>query len=220
MYFNYPYLPHGNPYFISPYQGNPYTQMPHYNYNRATPIGERQLTFRGQATWTEGGPVTKCGIPWSENEYMTVAVGDNSPYQCGQTLKIRNLSLSGSRDILVTVVDHVSGYPPTRINLQRKAFEALGANPEQGVINIAITPHPDLEQERWGKYLMEIIQTSYPKYNVTDYDFIGKTQVSSTQTKETYEFDLQSSQENIKIRGNVVYNPNTDRVISLDLAEV
>jgi hypothetical protein len=226
MYSNYSYMSNGSQFVNLPYPFIPYVQQPYYNYNSSHSVYPyysyigRQQSVRGQATWTEGGPVTQCGLSWSDNEYMTAAVGENTPYQCGQTIKIRNLSSPGPREILVTVVDKVEGYPPNRINLHRKAFEALGANPAVGVINIEITPSPELEQEKWGKYLLEVTQTAYPDYNITEYNFIRKTQVLPTQTKETYQFILESPQERIKVQGNVIYNPNTDRVISFDLEEV
>jgi hypothetical protein len=214
MYPNYSYVPNViNPYFAAV----PYFQQSYYNFYGSYP---RQQPVRGQATWTEGGQVTKCNIPWSDNQYMTAAVGTNTPYTCGQTLKIRNISSPTHREILVQVVDQVPGYPPNKINLHQKAFLALGANLNQGVINIEIIPSPEVEQVEWGKYLLAVTQSAYPNYNVTNYKFIGKTEVSSTQTKQTYEFILQSTQEQIKVQGTVVYNSNTNRVISFDLKEI
>ncbi|GAA0316742.1 hypothetical protein GCM10008967_04180 [Bacillus carboniphilus] len=214
MYQNYYY---GNPY--GQYQANSYGQYSYYDY-RYHWFMMRQQPVRGQASWTDGGNVTKCGIPWSDNKYMTVAVSQNSPYQCGESLKVRNLSTPGGREVIVTVVDQVAGYPANKINLHRKAFETLGASTNQGVINVEIIPSPELEQEKWGKYLLELTQTAYPGYQVKDYKTIGKTEVSAEQTREVYEFNLQSPQESIKVRGTVLYNPKTDRVISFDLKEV
>ncbi|MRG86114.1 DUF3889 domain-containing protein [Salinibacillus xinjiangensis] len=186
---------------------------PTYPYNL-----ERQQPISGQATWTEGGQVTKCNQPWSSNEYMTVAVGENTPYQCGQTLKVTNPT--NQREVLVTVVDQVKGFPPNKINLHRKAFEALGVSPDMGVINVQITPQPQLEEEKWGKYLLEVTQTAYPNFKVTDYNSVEKTSVSSNRTREVYDFKLQSPQESLVVRGTVLYNPNTDRVISFDIKEM
>lgn len=215
MYPNYYYSQYGN----SPYQGDPYDD---YYRNPSRQPGYRQQSVRGQATWTNGGQITKCGIPWSDNDYMTVAVAPYSQYRCGETLKVRNLA-APAREVLVEVVDTVPGYPANRINLHRKAFEALGAKLEQGVINVEIIPSPELGQEKWGKYLLEVTQTAYPGYNVIEYNTIGKAQISPTQTKETYEYILQSKQtpqERIKIQGNVIYNTNTDRIISFHINEV
>ncbi|WP_079530032.1 DUF3889 domain-containing protein [Halobacillus hunanensis] len=209
-YFNWPQ--------VNSHGYHPYLAYPFHNYRGYVPYYYRQQPVRGQATWTEGGQVTQCGIPWSENHYMTAAVGENSPYQCGQTLKIRNLA--SQREVLVTIVDKVPGYPPNKINLHRQAFQTLGGNLDAGVINIEITPSPELEQEKWGKYLLEVTQTAYPEYNVIEYNSVGKTQLSATQIKETYEYILTSPQERIKVRGNVIYNPDTDRVISFDIKEV
>ncbi|WP_394231703.1 DUF3889 domain-containing protein [Niallia oryzisoli] len=193
-----------------------------YEYSRSYPLAPyqqyRQQPVQGQASWTDGGPVTQCNIPWSDNEFMTVSVGLNSPYRCGQTLKIRNLSTQ--KEILVKVVDQVKGYPVNKINLHRKAFEALGSKPSIGVINVEITPSPEVEQEEWGKYLLTITQAAYPGYRVTDYQYIGKTEESANRTKQSYEFVLKSAHETMKIQGNVWYDPKTNRVISFDLNEV
>lgn len=217
MHPNYPFMQ--NQYGLNPY--GPYS---YYDYQRTYPNNaiseERQQTVRGQATWTYGGQVTQCGIHWSINEYMTAAVGRNSPYRCGQTLKIKNLSSATPREILVTVVDQVASYPANKINLQRRAFEALGANPDVGIIEIEIIPSPRLEEEKWGKYLLEVTQTAYPGYKVTEYNTIEKVKMSDKQKKETYEFLLNSPQGKLKIQGNVIYNPATNRVISFDLKEV
>lgn len=97
-------------------------------------------TILGKATWTWGGTPTKCEIGWSYDHNMTAAVGENSPFKCGQQLRIRNVSFVPNQDIIVTVVDQVKKYPANRINLHRKAFEALGASPSVGVLNVEITP--------------------------------------------------------------------------------
>ncbi|WP_156288712.1 DUF3889 domain-containing protein [Oceanobacillus salinisoli] len=219
MYPYYPYIP----YVIQPYPVNPYDFQRSYYPNAYTmPSANeyRQQPIRGQVTWTEGGEVTKCGIPWSENEYMTAAVGEDSPYQCGQLLKIRNISAPYGREIIVMVVDETPGFPPNRINLHRRAFEALGVNPDIGVLNVEIIPSPELEEEQWGKYLLEVTQAAYPNYNVTEYNLIGKTRVSETQIRETYQFIVQSPQETLRVQGTVTYNTETNRIVSFDIKEV
>ncbi|CQR46337.1 hypothetical protein BN1058_00590 [Paraliobacillus sp. PM-2] len=179
---------------------------------------ERQNKISGQATWTDGGKVTQCGLPWSSNQYMTVAVGVHAPYECGQSLKVKNLSTG--REVIVTIVDKVPGYSNNKINLHRLAFEALGANLNQGVIAIEFEPSPALEQEKWGKYLLELIQVAYPNYNVVDYSFKERTKPNQNQTKEIYEYILQSPQEKLKVQGIVKYNPETERVLSFNIKEV
>jgi hypothetical protein len=206
-----------NPY-ISEYRYYPYPVYPYYPLYLNSTDQERQQVIKGQATWTSGGQVTKCGLPWSTNQFMTVAVGENTPYQCGESLKVRN-PITG-REVILTVVDQVRGYPQNKINIHRRAFEALGANLNQGVINVEITPSPELEEEKWGKYLLELVQVGHPDFEVTDYKSVGKTEISPTRTKETFDFILHQQQEELKIRGNVIYNPQTDRVISFDLAEI
>ncbi|WP_058308781.1 DUF3889 domain-containing protein [Gracilibacillus massiliensis] len=208
MYSNYEYG--------YPYQG--YYPYP-FSQTQASYQGHlRQNYMKGQATWTEGGAMTQCNLPWSYNQYMTAAVSSNSPYQCGQSIKVKNPQTG--REIIVTIVDTVPNAPATNINLHRRAFEALGANPSVGILAIEFQPSPELEQEKWGKYLLEVTQTAYPNYNVTDYLFVEKTQPASNQIKEIYDYTLQSQQERIKVRGTVVYNPTTERVISFDIKEL
>jgi len=97
-------------------------------------------SVQGLATWTNGGTTTKCGIPWTYNNSMTVAVGENSPYKCGHIIKVKNLSTPEKKEIVVVVVDHVKGYPANKLNLNKKAFEALGSPTSVGMIEIEITP--------------------------------------------------------------------------------
>ncbi|MCA1011714.1 DUF3889 domain-containing protein [Halobacillus halophilus] len=219
MYSHYYHVPYGYPHVPAPYQEPSYSRYsyPHYFANRQSYYDFRQ-PVRGQATWTEGGAVTQCGIPWSNNQYMTAAVGSNSPYQCGQAIKVRNVT--NGRVVIVTVVDKVSNYPANKINLHRKAFEALGANIDLGVINVDIIASPELEEEKWGKYLLEIIQAAYPNYNVTDYSKVSQNQVNGGGIREVYKFVMQSPQETTTIQGSVVYNPNTDRINSINFKEV
>ncbi|SHF92238.1 DUF3889 domain-containing protein [Ornithinibacillus halophilus] len=213
IYYNHPcmngYRMIPNPYYWNSYV-NPYQVVNH---------DSRQQTIRGQARWTKGGTITKCNLPWSSNEYMTAAVGEDAPYACGQSIKVGNPSIPG-REVIVTVVDTVPGYSQNQINLHRRAFEALGVDLSVGVIDVDITPEPQLEEEKWGKYLLEVVQIAYPGYEINEYNSVGKTQLSSNQTRESFDYVIQSDSETIRIRGNVVYNPNTDRVISFDLVEI
>ncbi|WP_339215605.1 DUF3889 domain-containing protein [Ornithinibacillus sp. FSL M8-0202] len=216
-----------NPYMNQSSHMHQYTQYPYLYYPHSTARANqfdyveaynRQQVIHGQATWTTGGQVTKCGIPWSTNNYMTVAVGDNSPYQCGEAIKVRNPA--NGREVIVTIVDEVRGFPNNRINLHRRVFETLSVNIGQGTLNVEIIPSPELEEERWGKYLLELVQIAYRGFDVSDYRAISKTEISANRIKETFDFELHRSEEQLKIRGNVVYNPETDRVLSFNLAEV
>ncbi|MFD1360492.1 DUF3889 domain-containing protein [Lentibacillus salinarum] len=208
-----------NPYFRNAY---PYAYYPHdaqrlyYQYFQYPDT--RQQPISGQATWTEGGQITKCGIPWSDNLYMTAAVGDASPYQCGQTLQV--IYPVTGRSILVEVVDQVPGFPENRLNLHRRVFETLGANPQQGVIDIQFIPVSHVEQQQWGRYLLEIVQSAYSDYGVNDYSFVGKTEESVSRTRETYEYILQSEQDTMTVQASVVYNPANNRIISFSVDEV
>lgn len=123
------YSPMYSVYSQPPY---PYFYVP-YGRTLETPI-------KGKATWTWGGMTTKCSIPWSFNHNMTAAVGRNSPFQCGQRLKVKNISVTPYTEVEVTVVDEVPNYPANKISLHRVAFEALGISPSAGVINVEITP--------------------------------------------------------------------------------
>ncbi|WP_440894726.1 DUF3889 domain-containing protein [Amphibacillus sp. Q70] len=191
-----------------------------YNYpiNAGYAYDGRQNMVSGQATWTDGGQTTQCNIPWSHNQYMTVAVSNQSSYQCGQLIKVVNPQ--NGREVLVTVVDVVPNAPINRLNLHRRAFEALGANLGMGILSIQFEVSPDLEQERWGKYLLEVTQVAYPNFQVTDYELAEKTQPAPNQIKEVYDFILQNHTEQIKVQGTVIYNPELDRLISFNIQEL
>lgn len=216
-------------YSYNPYPYNPYpvyyVPQQYYDYYRnyySNPYYQhyyRQHT-QGQATWTEGGAVTKCNMPWSTNNYMTAAVGQGAPYQCGQKLTVKNMSSGQQQEIEVTVVDQVTGYPQNKINLHKRAFEALGASAETGVINVEISVYTQMDKGDWAKYLMSVTQAAYPEYQISDYKTIGETEIAKDRTKVTYEFVLQAPQGMMKVRTSAVYHPKTNKVLSFDVKEV
>ncbi|SDH27568.1 rare lipoprotein A [Alteribacillus persepolensis] len=221
------YYPHGPYRAMYPYAVHPYPlqyaprMMPVYSY--ADPFMRQQQAVLGQATWTEGGEVTKCGLSWSDNNSMTAAVGEQSPYQCGEYLHVRNLSMP-DHEITVVIVDQTSGYPANKLNLHRKAFEALGAHVDVGVINIAITPVSSGDNgtngSRWGEHLAAIAQTAYPNLYVGGYAPVEQIDISAERTKETFEITLHSPQETKKVRGNVIYESDNQRMVSFDIEEM
>lgn len=230
MYPHYPYYSHVNQsqYNKSPQQENyhnPYVQQPYYSRsytaNTSYPYSmDRQQPVRGEATWTEGGEVTRCGIPWSHNQFMTVGVGANTPYRCGETLVVRNLS-DPEQQISVTVVDQIGDADQDIITLHRTAFEALGADVEVGIINVEILPSNDTAQESRATYLLGVVQSAYPGYTVESYQSLEQSEVSRDQVKETYELSLQSpSQEQLLVRSNLVYNPSTNQMLTFDVKGV
>lgn len=184
-------------------------QVPHYE-------GNRQQPLIGQATWTDGGPITQCGIPWSHNQFMTVAVGQNTPYYCGQELTIRNRT-APFREITVTVVDKVPNYPPNRVNLHRRAFTALGANPSLGVLEVDIIPSEERDTELWGRYLQNVTQTAYPDHQLVANRALAKYVINPNHTTEIYDYTLQAPEELITVRGQITYNPTTNRPVSINL---
>ncbi|WP_068675570.1 DUF3889 domain-containing protein [Oceanobacillus sp. Castelsardo] len=204
-----------------PYYGNsfPYQSGIPYERNDAFTMDERQ-PVHGQVTWTYGGPVTKCELPWSENNYMTAAVGEDSPYRCGQFIRLKNIQAPYGREIVVMVVDEVEGYPSNRINIHRKAFEALGVNPSVGVLNVEIIPASDSQMEGWGARLLHVVETAYPGYRMKEYHLLTKTRVSETTMKESYSFKLQKSHETLEIQGDIFYNPELNRLRTIQIREV
>lgn len=190
-----------------------------FNYNYQNYSGNfRQQSVSGQATWTNGGNVTQCNIPWSSEQYMTTAVSSNSPYQCGQ--KIRVINPETSREITVTVVDTVPNAPATSLNLHRQAFAALGADPSVGIIPIQFQLITDQQSGDWDDFLLRIMQAAYPGYQVVNYSLNEKTAIADNQVKEVYDFTLRGAQGSLSIRGTVIYNPSANRVISFHAEEI
>lgn len=249
------YSAYFNPYYQHPY---PNTMMHHpvqYGYSPAYPAypmmppvpflenvfpgmpysyrGEegmwRQQTIKGQALWTDGGQVTRCGLPWSMDNFMTAAVSVNGPFSCGDRLLVRNVTSPDGKEATVTVVDQVAGYPDNKINLHRRAFEAIGANINEGVVEVEIIPEqptspvqpgaPTMPGQSMGNFLMGMAQTAFPGYSITNYTAKERTELSDNQIKETFEFTLQSPQETLKVEGTVTYNPVTNKIISFDFKE-
>ncbi|ADU30546.1 RlpA-like double-psi beta-barrel domain-containing protein [Evansella cellulosilytica] len=178
--------------------------------------GWRQQPMRSQATWTDGGEVTSCGLSWSQNNNMTVAVSYGSPFQCGQRLKVRNLS--NEKELVVIVVDHLQSDDTSKITLHKKAFEALGENLETGIIHVEVSP--EIESVGSEQYLLPLIQSAYPNYHVVSYEQKEQTELNTGNVKETIQFILQSNVERIVVEGSFIINPRTNRVVSFEISEL
>lgn len=220
----YPYFSNYNTYGYRPLS-TMYNYGQPYSLNRSYPpypnTMERLKAVKGHATWSEGGKITKCKIPWSHNDFMTTAVGSNSPYKCGEVLLVKNLA--NNKEIRVTVVDEIRGYPTNRISVHRRAFEALGAKLDEGIINIEITPAPtakaEAERGDWGNYLLNVARAAFPQYNFTGYQTIDQIPLQSSQVQHTYDYFLESPEGTNTIRGNVIVNTSSNQVISIDLKD-
>lgn len=200
-----------------PYGGNPYYWEPyHAGINQAQPYPEvRQGAERGQATWTEGGQYTKCGIPWSHNEFMTVAVGENSPYRCGKIMKVS--SPETGREIYVTVVDEVQGYPANRINLHRRAFEALGVNLDAGVLEVQVAPASSGDPGNMARKLEEVVRLAFPNASIRSYQPIDRRTTEAGNAQERSDFIIEVNGQRKTVRGEIIYHPGTEEMISMNL---
>ncbi|MET3684327.1 rare lipoprotein A [Alkalibacillus flavidus] len=167
----------------------------------------------GDATWTEGGEVTKCNLSWSDMNNMTTAVSPNSPYQCGDLLKVTYLETGQS--ITVKVVDSVSGYPKNRLNLHRQAFQALGANLDLGVIPVVISRVSASNGSRYEQMLMNMMQAAFPNARMKQSRQTNKEQMSGGRMKETYEMVLETEVSDVTMQGDVVYHPTSQQVQSI-----
>ncbi|WEG11043.1 RlpA-like double-psi beta-barrel domain-containing protein [Pullulanibacillus sp. KACC 23026] len=217
MNSNDPYYSNVNPYEVSPYQDET-------NFvQQQSSTMEREKPVKGEATWTDGGSITKCNIPWSDNHYMTAGVGTNSPYKCGEMLHVKNLS--NQKEINVIVVDEISSNHPKRITLHRKAFEALGAKLEEGLIHIEIVPvsksasHTTGRSE-WVNYLVNVTRAAFPHYIVKGYRPIEERQYTPSHIQESFDFFLQSQSGTKFVRGTVLFDVTSNQVLSVDLKEL
>ncbi|WP_062046603.1 hypothetical protein [Bacillus sp. JCM 19034] len=87
MYVN-GYYPHIKPHGHHQPFGYQHNRQQH-SYNGVNSSYWREQLISGDATWTNGGAVTKCGLPWTMNQSMTVAVSEQSRFRCGEKLRIR-----------------------------------------------------------------------------------------------------------------------------------
>ncbi|NIK12085.1 RlpA-like double-psi beta-barrel domain-containing protein [Alkalibacillus almallahensis] len=174
-------------------------------------------SISGDATWTEGGPVTKCNLAWSDMNHMTTAVSTDSPYTCGQLLNVRFEDTG--KEVTVKVVDTVAGYPQNRLNLHRQVFEALGANLDWGIIPIRIAVVPTDGNGQLRDVLWNVLGQTYPGATIKNSQWQEEENVSGGYLKESYLFTLGTSEGDMTVRGDVVFHPNTKRIRSINLTE-
>jgi len=72
----------------------------------------------------------------------------------------------------------------------------------------------------WGKLLMELTHKAYPGYKIVDYKYIGSEEIAKDKVKEVFEYSLKDKNKTIKVRTVVLFNPLTERAISINFEEL
>jgi hypothetical protein len=68
---------------------------------------------------------------------------------------------------------------------------------------------------KWSRAALSEIMKKYPNSSVTDFKYLGRSNISNTQSKDTFDFMLQKNTEKKVVRADVYFNPQTNQLISI-----
>ncbi|MEH7222741.1 DUF3889 domain-containing protein [Bacillus sp. JJ1566] len=76
------------------------------------------------------------------------------------------------------------------------------------------------DYEKWGKIAVDIAKLNYPDSKISDYQYKGREEITDKQSKDTFELTVQTKGRTLKARVMILFNPQTESLLSLSIEEV
>lgn len=76
------------------------------------------------------------------------------------------------------------------------------------------------DYEKWGRIAVEVAKENYPDAEISDYQYVGREEISAMQARDTFRLQVKEDQRTFQINVGILFNPQTDRLISLSIEEV
>lgn len=80
--------------------------------------------------------------------------------------------------------------------------------------------YAQVDYEKWGRIAVEVAKENYPDAEISDYQYVGREEISATQARDTFRLQVKEDQRTFQINVGILFNPQTDRLISLSIEEV
>ncbi|MEH7381499.1 DUF3889 domain-containing protein [Bacillus sp. JJ1533] len=76
------------------------------------------------------------------------------------------------------------------------------------------------DYEKWGKIAVEVTKLNYSDSRISDYQYRGREEITDKQSKDTFELTIQSKDRTFTARVMILFNPQTESLLSLSIEEV
>ncbi|WP_134702774.1 DUF3889 domain-containing protein [Ammoniphilus sp. YIM 78166] len=88
------------------------------------------------------------------------------------------------------------------------------------ILTPASHAQPEPDYAKWGKLAMEEVMKKYPGSQETDYEYLGRKTLSSTETQDAFDFKVVDNSKKKLVRAYVVFNPQTNKLVKINLVEI
>ncbi len=76
------------------------------------------------------------------------------------------------------------------------------------------------DYEKWSKMAIEVAKLNYPDSRISDYQYKGREEITDKQSKDTFELTVQSKDRTFKAKVMILFNPQTESLLSFSIEEV
>lgn len=82
---------------------------------------------------------------------------------------------------------------------------------------VAQAQKPDYE--KWGKIAIQLVKENYPKAEISEYQYMGREEISDTEAKDTFHFTAKQADKSKEIFVALTFNPKTKQLKSVNIKE-
>lgn len=76
------------------------------------------------------------------------------------------------------------------------------------------------DYEKWGKIAVDVAKLNYPDSKISDYQYKGREEITDKQSKDTFELTIQTKDRTFTAKVMILFNPQTESLLSLSIEEV
>lgn len=76
------------------------------------------------------------------------------------------------------------------------------------------------DYEKWGKIAVDVAKLNFPDSKISDYQYKGREEITDKQSKDTFELTVQSKDRTFRAKVMILFNPQTESLLSLSIEEV
>ncbi|MGP7818954.1 DUF3889 domain-containing protein [Niallia sp. 01092] len=82
--------------------------------------------------------------------------------------------------------------------------------------NIAVEK---LDYEKYGNIAIAVVKADYPQVNVTDYEYLGRKQISAMEVQDSFKFQVKENGQEKVVIVTINHNIKKDKFLSLIVEE-
>lgn len=77
-----------------------------------------------------------------------------------------------------------------------------------------------ISYEQWSKIAVTTVKKEYPTGQLTDYKYIGRTEITSVESKDVFNIIVEEQNKSFAVKAEVFFNPKDGKLITVKLEKI